>query len=75
MNLTLPRGLSLQDWTDQIVLDLDNYGAFGKLLSDNWQDWGVQFIANTGLSGFNPPNPYQFDNWQDWAERFINALS
>lgn len=75
IHLTLPVGLELRDWADQVILDLDDLGAFGKLESDDWQDWAVQFVGNTGLGTYSPPNPYQFDNWQDWAERFVNTLS
>jgi hypothetical protein len=75
-NLTLPMGLELRDWADQIVLDLDSQGAFGKLMDETrWQDWAVQFVGNTGLSTYNPPIPYQFDDWETWAERFIDTLS
>jgi hypothetical protein len=74
-NITRPTGLALRDWADQIVLDLDNYGAFGKLMNDaDWQDWAVQFTNNTTL-GRNLPNPYAFSDWRDWAERMAQLLS
>jgi hypothetical protein len=67
--------MKLQDWADQMSLDLDRYGAFGRLQDESrWQDWAVQFLNNTTL-GRNLPNPYGFDNWQDWAERFCQSLS
>jgi hypothetical protein len=71
---TRPTGMALRDWADQIVLDLEAYGAFGQLQDDaRWQDWAVQFFNNTTL-GRNFPNPYQFGHWRDWAERFIQML-
>ncbi len=74
-NITRPVGLTLRDWADQIVLDLDNYGAFGKLMrDDDWQNWAVQFFNNTTL-GRNLPNPYAFKSWRDWAERMAQLLS
>lgn len=73
--ITRPTGMALRDWADQIVLDLDNYGAFGKLMNENdWQNWAVQFLNNTTL-GRNFPIPYAFDDWRDWAERFSQALA
>lgn len=73
--ITRPSYMQLHDWADQIILDLDNYGSFGKLEDETkWQDWAMQFFNNTTL-GRNFPNPYWFDNWQDWAERFCQTLS
>lgn len=75
MIVTLPTNMNLLDWANQVVLDLDPYGAFGRLSSeDEWQNWGVQFLNNTTI-GRNPPTPYHFDDWRDWAERFCQCLS
>jgi len=74
-NITRPVGMALRDWADQIVLDLDNYGSFGRLMNEpEWQDWAVQFANNTTL-GRNLPNPYQFADWKEWAERMAQLLS
>ncbi len=73
--ITLPKYMKLQDWADQVVLDLDIYGSFGKLQDEtDWQNWAVQFLNNSSL-GRNPPSPYSYDNWQDWADRFCQTLS
>jgi hypothetical protein len=73
VRITLPTGLGLRDWADQISLDLDSYGAFGRLdIEENWQSWAMQFLNNTSLKE-NFPVPYQFDDWRDWAERFCQA--
>jgi hypothetical protein len=73
VRITLPTGMGLQDWADQIALDLDSYGALGRLDDvDNWQNWAMQFINNTTL-GRNFPLPYDFDDWREWAERFCQA--
>jgi hypothetical protein len=75
MIITLPTYMSLLDWAAQINLDLDSYGAFGRLDNpEKWQDWGMQFINNTTL-GRNLPNPYYFNDWKEWAERLVGALS
>jgi hypothetical protein len=74
LRITLPTGLNLRDWADQITLDLDPYGAFGRLdIEDQWQNWAMQFLNNMTLRE-NFPIPYNFDNWRDWAERFCQTL-
>lgn len=74
MRVTLPTGMGLQDWADQIALDLDPYGTLGRLDDVNkWQDWGMQFLNNMTLKE-NFPIPYQFNDWREWAERFCLVL-
>lgn len=73
--ITRPSFMKLQDWADQMMLDLDIYGTLGRLDDEaNWQNWAMQFLNNTTL-GRNLPLPYDFDDWRDWAERFAQALS
>ncbi len=67
-HVTLPLYMSLPDWANQVALDLDPYGAFGR------QNWAMQFLNNTSL-GRNFPNPYDFPDWREWAERFVQTLS
>lgn len=74
-SVTLPSYMNLNDWADQISLDLDSYGAFGRLENpENWQDWAMQFLNNTSLKN-NFPNPYHFKDWREWAERFCQLLT
>lgn len=73
--ITRPSYMELNDWADQVALDLDSYGAFGRLDNpDDWQDWAMQFLNNTSL-GRNFPLPYDFTDWREWAERFCQTLS
>ena len=73
VRITLPTGMGLRDWADQVALDLDNYGALGRLDDvENWQNWAMQFLNNTTL-GRNFPIPYDFDDWREWAERFCQT--
>jgi hypothetical protein len=66
--------MKLNDWADQVALDLDPYGAFGRLQDESqWQDWGMQFVNNATLKE-NIPIPYSFNDWQDWAERFCQTV-
>ena len=75
VNVTLPTGMSLRDWADQITLDLDPYGAFGRLdVEDQWQNWAMQFLNNMSLRE-NFPVPYNYKNWREWAERFCQVLN
>ncbi len=74
-NITLPVGMKLTDWADQITFDLDNQTSLSKLQNeDKWQDWAVQFVTATGLAGYNVPTPYAFFEWNDWADSFCKAL-
>lgn len=74
IRVTLPTGMSLRDWADQIALDLDPYGTFGRLNDENgWQDWGMQFLNNLTLKE-NFPVPYNYQSWREWAERFCQVL-
>lgn len=74
MRVTLPTNMALRDWADQITLDLDPYGAFGRLdHEEQWQNWAMQFLNNLSLKE-NFPVPYNFDDWKEWAERFCQTI-
>lgn len=74
-HITLPTHMDLVDWANQVALDLDPFGTFGRLDDPtNWQGWAMQFLNNAAL-GRNFPNPYYFADWREWAERFTQALS
>jgi hypothetical protein len=75
MNVTLPTHMTLLDWASAVSLDLDSFGAFGRLDDETqWQDWAMQFLNNTTLDR-SLPDPYGFTNWREWAERFAQSLS
>lgn len=75
IRITLPTNMALQDWADQLSLDLDPFGAIRRMEDvQRWQDWAVQFVSSTRLPQ-NVPNPYNFENWQEWAERFCEVLN
>lgn len=74
IRVTLPTNMQLRDWADQITLDLDPFGTFGRLDNESgWQDWAMQFLNNLTLKE-NFPIPYSYQNWQSWAERFCQVL-
>lgn len=73
--ITRPFGMNVMDWADQALMDLDSYGAFGKLENpDIWREWAMQFLNNSVL-GRNLPDPNSYTNWSDWAERLCGVLS
>ena len=75
IQVTLPMGMGLRDWADQIALDLDPYGAFGRLDDETqWQNWAMQFLNNMTLKE-NFPIPYNFTDWREWAERFVQTIA
>jgi hypothetical protein len=75
LNITLPIGMELTDWADQITFDLDNQASLSKLMDETkWQDWAVQFVTVSSLSTYNVPTPYNYDDWHPWADAFCTAL-
>jgi len=73
--ITLPVNIAFNDWASQVILDLDQYGVFAPPVSDNWQEFGQQFLSNLSLGVHSIPNPYNFTDWQSWADQFTGALS
>lgn len=75
MIITLPTHMSLMDWADQIVLDLENKVPAQRLNDmGDWQRWAEQFVLAVQLGGNNIPDPYEFESWRDWADGFCKAL-
>lgn len=74
--ITLPVIIGLRDWTDQVVLDLNVYGAIEKLEDESkWQEWAVVFCTMPGISQKNPPDPKGFTDWREWASRFAQVMT
>lgn len=73
--ITRPANMKLQDWADQVSLDLDRFGPIGKIVNDDWQSWGVQLMSLVGLGGYTIASPYQFSDWKEWANRLCGDLS
>ena len=67
--------MTVQSWTDQMSLSLDQYGIVGRLDDpEGWQDWAARAINLPGISSQNPPDPYTYEEWGKWAERFNQIL-
>lgn len=70
-----PRGLTVVEWTDRVNPFLGRYGTIPILDSPvKWRDWAAAVILFPGISGFNPPNPFQFERWMDWVDAFNKAV-
>ena len=69
-----PRGMTLTDWADSVILSVGDAWAFGRLQDESrWQDWAVAFLRGN-YSQKNAPDPYAFDDWRDWAMRVYTML-
>lgn len=71
-----PQFLTVREWTDFMVPNLEQYGNLGRLDRDEeWREWGVALLNLRALSGSIIPDPYQFDDWRSWAQRCVENLS
>lgn len=70
-----PRGLTLRDWADSTILDLNNAWSFSRLDDEeHWQSWGTELLRALPFSQQVAPDPYQFSDWRVWAERMAPIL-
>lgn len=70
-----PLGMSMRDWCDSMVMQLEPNSHCGRLDDDNWQRWAAWFTTAPNLSQNHAPNPYLFSDWREWAKSFNNAMS
>lgn len=66
-------GLSLREWTDEVMIAGRQYGLF-DLVGDDWRGWGMGFFLSPQLGALNPADPYQFTGWREWAEALTNSV-
>lgn len=70
-----PRGMSLRDWADSVILTVGDAWSFGTLTGeDDWQNWAVGFVRASDFTQRVVPDPYQFDDWREWAMRVYPML-
>jgi hypothetical protein len=70
-----PRGMTLIDWADSVILSVGDAWSFGRLDDENeWQDWATGFLKASPFSTRAAPDPYQFDDWREWAMRVYPML-
>lgn len=75
MSLPLPTNMTLNDWADAAVPYLEQFDSIGRLMGDNWQEWGARLTLALGLSGRLIPDPYSFSDWRVWAQRLCEVLT
>ena len=70
-----PRGMSLTQWADGVILTLNSEWSLSRLDDEiRWMDWAAQFQRIPELTQRNIPNPYQFSDWREWAMRSYSML-
>ena len=70
-----PRGMTMKQWADALILYEPDGWAFGKLLDEDlWRDWAVGFLRASHFAQRIPPDPWHFDDWREWAERAYTML-
>jgi hypothetical protein len=70
-----PRGMTLLDWADSVILVVNDAWAFGRLTDENdWQNWGIGFLRASPFSQRVVPDPHQFADWREWAMRVYPLL-
>lgn len=70
-----PRGLTLREWADAVILVVGDAWSFGKLENEaDWQEWAVGFVRASSFTQRVPPDPYQFNDWREWAMRAYPML-
>lgn len=76
VNIIDPSFLTVRQWMDFMVLNVEQFGNLGRLDDDaKWQAWGAQLLNLPALSGSIVPDPYQFTDWRTWAARLCQTLS
>lgn len=70
-----PRGMTLTDWADSVILVVSSSWSYGRLDDEaQWQDWATGLVRSPSFSARNMPDPYQFDDWREWAMRAYPML-
>ena len=70
-----PRGMTVQEYFDSLLLSVPDVWAFGALLDpDKWQDYAVGFVRAPFMAQRALPDPYQFSDWREWAMRAYPML-
>lgn len=75
VNIVDPHFVSLREWADFMVPNLEQFGNLGRLDDETqWKVWASELLNLSSISG-NIPNPYQFDDWRTWAARCVQNLA
>lgn len=70
-----PRGMTLRDWADSVILSSSDAWSLGRLDDESrWQDWAIGLLRTSPFTQQVVPDPYGFANWFDWAMRAYTML-
>lgn len=70
-----PQGISIKDWCDSMVHELDSFGPIPVLQGEeDWQQWAIDLYRYPGIAARNPPDPRGFDDFYTWARQFNLAV-
>lgn len=73
--MIIPHGLTVQQWADAVIADLNPSWPLGHLTSEgDWQNWATGLVRAPELAQRILPDPYGFTDWRDWAERVAPML-
>lgn len=70
-----PRGLTLRDYADSVILANGDAWAFPRLTDESeWQSWALSLLRAQPFAQRAVPNPFMFDDWREWAMRSYSML-
>jgi hypothetical protein len=70
-----PRGLTLQEWADAVILVTDSSWSLGRLVDPlDWQIWAIGLVRAPEYAQRVVPDPYKFVDWREWAEEVYPLL-
>lgn len=70
-----PRGMTLRDWCDSVILAVGDAWSYTKLEDEErWQEWATGFVQAPTFAKQVIPNPYGFSDWREWAMRVYPLL-
>ena len=70
-----PRGMTLREWCDSVILAVGDAWSFGRLDDEaHWQEWAAGFVRAPGFASQAIPDPYGFKDWREWAMRVYPML-
>ena len=66
-----PRGLTISEWADYVVPEVEAFGNVGRLDDpSDWRAWANRIASLSEMQERNVPSPFEFTDWQNWAFAF-----
>ncbi len=71
-----PRGMTVMEWAEAMIIPLDQLIVTPRLLTESgWRDWANQVIQTAEVAALGPPQPDKFQDWRDWAFQFNQTVA